>query len=74
MCSGAYSSLETAGPVAQSVVSLITDRWFMCLIPALSHNLMEIDLEIFSTAILFLPLIQERLLSVTRNECAQSTG
>ena len=34
-------------------------------IPARSHTFVEIDHEILSTAILFLPLIQEGLLSVT---------
>ena len=55
MGSGAYNSLETAGPVAQSVASLITDPWVTSSIPALPHSFMEIDCEIFSTVILLVP-------------------
>ena len=58
--------------VVQSVTCLTAD---MCLtadpgvassIQAQSHTFLEIDHEIISTAILLLPLIQEGLLSVTR--------
>ena len=35
------------------------------------HSFVEIDREIFSTAILFLPLIQEGQLPVLAKECAQ---
>ena len=52
-------------PVAQSVVSLITDPGVMSSITAWSHTFAEINHEIFSKVILLLPLIQEGLLSVT---------
>ena len=54
------------GPVAQSVASLIADLGVVSLIPAWSHTFVEIDHEIFSMVILLLPLIQEGLVSVTR--------
>ena len=53
------------GPVAQSVASLIADPVIVSLNPVLPHTLVEIDHEIFSVVILFLPLIQEELLPVT---------
>ena len=53
------------GPVAQFVASLIADPGVVSLIPTRPHNFAEIDHEIFFTAILLLPLIQEGLLSVT---------
>ena len=53
------------GPVAQSVASLIADLGLVSSISAQPSTFVEIDHEIFSTAILLLPLIQEGLLSVT---------
>ena len=50
-------------PVAQSVASLTADPGIMRLIPARSHNFVEIDHETIATIILLL-LIQEGL-SVT---------
>ena len=44
-------------------MSLIADPWVMNLMPAQPHTLVEIDHEIYSTFILFLPLIIEGLLS-----------
>ena len=52
------------GPVSQLLVSLTADQGVTSSIPALAHTFMEIDREIISKVIL-LPLIQERLLSVT---------
>ena len=52
-------------PVVQLVASQIADPGVMSSILALPHTFVEIDHEIFSTVILFLPLIQEGLLSVT---------
>ena len=64
------NSLDTAsskpGPTAQSLVSLIADPGFVSSIPARPHTFVEIDHEIFSTVSLLLPLIQEGLLSVSR--------
>ena len=54
--------------VAQSVASLAADPGVVSLSHARSHTFVEIDHEIISTVILLLPLIQERLLSVT-SEC-----
>ena len=54
------------GSIAQWVASRTADPGVMSLIPALSHTFMEIDHEIISMVILLLLLIQERLLSVTR--------
>ena len=51
--------------VAQKVGSLIADPGDMSLSPVRSHNFMEIGRKIFSTVILLLRLIQERLLLVT---------
>ena len=53
------------GSIAQLVASLAADPGVMSLIQAWSHTFVEIDHEIISTVILPLPLIQERLLSVT---------
>ena len=50
----------------QQVTSLIADPGVVNSIPAQSHIFVDIDHEIFSTFILPLPLIQERLVSVTR--------
>ena len=62
------------GRIAQSVTCLTADTYLtadpgvMSSIPALSHTFVEIDHEIISTAILFLPLIQERVVvSYMRN-------
>ena len=52
-------------PIALLVASLTADPGVVSLIPARSHALVEVDHEIISTVILLLPLIQERLLSVT---------
>ena len=53
--------------VAQSVTCLTADLGVANIIRALSHSFVEIDHEIISMAILWsLPLIQEELLSVTR--------
>ena len=60
-----YTFLNT-GPIAQSVASLTADPGVMSLIPAWSHTFVEIKHEIISRVILLLPLIQEGLLSVTR--------
>ena len=49
------------GPIAQTVADPGVGSSF----PARPHTFMEIDHEIFSTVILFLPLIQEGLVSVT---------
>ena len=59
------------GCIAQSVMCLTTDvcliaaPWVVSLIPGQSYTFVEIDLEIFSTVILLLPLFQEGLVSVT---------
>ena len=50
----------------QLVTSLSADRGVLSLIPSWSHTFVEIDREIISTIVLFLPLIQERLLSVQK--------
>ena len=54
------------GPLAQSVVGPTADPGVANLISARSHTFVEIHHEIISMAILLLPLIQEGLLSVTR--------
>ena len=54
-----------AGPVAQSVESLIADPCVLSLSLALSRTFLEIDYEILSMVILLLLLIQKGLLSVT---------
>ena len=54
------------GSIAQSVASRTADPGVMSLIPAWSHTFMEIDHEIISMVIFLLLLIQEGLLSVTR--------
>ena len=53
------------GSVAQSVASPIAHPGVVSLILARLHTSVEIDHEILSMVILLLPLIQERLLSVT---------
>ena len=58
-------SIQLPGPIAQSIVCLIADPGVMSLNPAQPHTFMEIDHIMFSMVILLLPLIQERLLSVT---------
>ena len=50
----------------QSTWSPTADPGVTSLILTLSHTFMEIDCELVSTVILLLPLIQEGLLSVTR--------
>ena len=60
------------GHVAQLVESLIAYPGVVSLIPSLPHTFVEIDLEIFSTITLFLPLIQEGLLSVTSETMSTS--
>ena len=52
-------------PVGLSVASLTADPGLPSSIPAQSQTSMDIDLEIISTVIFLLPLIQEGLLSVT---------
>ena len=44
----------------------------MSSVPALSYNFVEIDLEIFSTVFLLLPLIQEGLCQLQVKECARN--
>ena len=51
--------------VAQSVASLNADPGVASSFLAQSHTFMEIDHETITSVILLLPLIQERLLSVT---------
>ena len=53
------------GPIVQSVVSLIADPGVLNSILAWPLTFVEFDNEKFSKVILFLPLIQEMLLSVT---------
>ena len=53
------------GPITQSVASPTADLGITSSILAQSHNFMEIVREIISMVILLLPLIQEKLLSVT---------
>ena len=49
--------------------------WYSGFDPGIQQqSFVEIGREIFSTAILFLPLIQEWQLSVTNKACALSTG
>ena len=56
----------------QSVASLNADPGIMSSILALPDTFVEIDREIFSTVILFLPLIQEGLLSVkSKSMCTE---
>ena len=50
----------------QSVASLIAYPGVVSSIPTWSHTFMKIDHEMFSTVILLLPLIQEKLVSVKR--------
>ena len=52
-------------PIAQSVGSPITAPWNVSLFQTGSHTFVEIDHDMFFTVILCLPLIKERLLSVT---------
>ena len=47
------------------------DPGVMILIPAIFHTFMEIDHEIISTVILFLPLIQEGLLTSYKRKYVQ---
>ena len=54
------------GLKAQPVASPTADLGVESLIPARSHAFVEIDNEIISMVILLLPLIQEGLLSITR--------
>ena len=63
---------KTPGPIAQLVFSHFVDPGVMSLIQPLPHTLVEIDHEIYSRVILLLPLIQERMLSVTcESICAE---
>ena len=61
-----FEWIPLLGLVAQLVVSLIADPRVASLTPVRSHALVEIDCEIFSMVILLLPLIQDGLMSVTR--------
>ena len=54
------------GTLGQSVASLTADPGVARSILARSHTFVEIDHEIVSTVILLLPLIQEGLVSVSR--------
>ena len=54
------------GQAAHSIVSRIADTGVVSWIPAQPHTFIEIVHETFSTVILLLALIQEGLLSVTR--------
>ena len=58
--------LSQPGPKAQSVTSQTARPGVRKLIQARSHTFLMIDHEIFSKGILLLPLIQEGLLSVIR--------
>ena len=58
-------NMTIRGPVVQSVSSLTADPRVASLVLDRSHTFMEIDREITSMVIHFLPLIQDRLLSVT---------
>ena len=60
--------------VAQSVASLSADPGVASLILAQVHTFMKIDHEIISTVILFLPLIQEGLFSVTSESMCMKYG
>ena len=51
-------------------MSLIVDQEAPSLILAWSNTFVEFDREIFSTAILFLPLIQEELCHLQAKICA----
>ena len=71
------SSSCSPSPVVQYVVSLTADPGVVSLISAQSHTFMEIDLEIFSSIILLLPLIQERVVVsyiFEAKKCARSTS
>ena len=61
------------GPVEQSVASPIADPGVMSLIPAWPHTFVEIDREIFSKAILLLPLIQKGCCQLQAKVCAWTT-
>ena len=69
-----YSTAFTLNTWTANTDHRTADPEVESLIPAWSHTFVEIDHEIISTVILLLPLIQEGLLSVTREHCAQSTG
>ena len=50
----------------KSVANLIAEPGVVSLILAWSHTFMDIDHEMFSKVIFLLPLLQEGLVSVTR--------
>ena len=61
------------GCIGQWITSPTADPGVASLIPARSHTYMEIDHEIISMVILLLPLIQEGLMSLTReNMCTKN--
>ena len=64
-----YNTVHWPVFIVQSVASLTADPGVMSLIPALSHTFVEIDHEIFSMAILLLPLIQEGLSVTSESMC-----
>ena len=63
-----------SGPIVQSVTSLNVDPGILSLIQAQSHTFMEIDQDFFSMFNLLLSLIQEGLMSVTRESITRCTG
>ena len=67
-----FKSSTLLHPVMQWVASPTADPGVRSFIPAQSHTFMKNDNEIIFTVILFLPLIQEGLLSVTNeNMCTK---
>ena len=61
-----FSLLNQPGPAAQSVASPTADPGIRSLMPAQCHIFAKIDHKISSRVILLPPLIQEGLMSVTR--------
>ena len=53
---------------------LVISRLRVCPPSDRKHSFVEIDREIFSMVILFLPLTQEGQLSVSGEECAQNSA
>ena len=60
--------------VRAAIEFVTADPGVASFISARSHTFMETDHEMISAVILLLSLIQEGVLSVTSNVCAQSTG
>ena len=61
-------------PVAQLIASLTADPGIASSIQAWAHSFMKIGLEVISTVILLLPLIQEGFCQLQGKVCAWSTG